>query len=148
MPSEAEKLSDAASFAAPKRSLKFQIIPFRARHLSLIAPIVSPEMLELGRSAEQTGRGFTACLLGNPIGAAGVAIQRPGLGEAWALFSPLIRSRKLELYRAVASGLKEIIQETRIKKIYAVIQPNDEAAVRFIEHLGFKLSGHLYEKFL
>ena len=124
--------------------MELQIIPFRARHVSVIAPNVSEEMMILAECAERTGRGYTGCLLGDPVGCAGVAIQRAGMGECWALFSPIIKTMPLSLFRAVKKGLDEIILESRLTTLYAVVEPTDKSAARFMEHLGFEMKKHLY----
>lgn len=102
--------------------------------------------MDLAEQAQRAGHAFTACLLGDPIGAAGVAIMDGNQGQAWALFTPLIKTLPLGLYRAVSKGLREVIVETRLRKIYAVIDPEDEKAQRFMEHLGFRMQRLLYER--
>lgn len=117
--------------------MKLQIIPFRARHLPHIRPDVNPEMQDLAWVAQEAGNAFTACLLGEYIGAAGVIVRESNLAEAWAVFSPTIKTFKRDLYVAVKHGLQEIIDENKVKKVTALIDPADAAAKRFIEHLGF-----------
>jgi hypothetical protein len=125
--------------------MKIQVIPFRARHIPLIKPDVSEEWQELALTAQEHGRGYTACLRGDPIGAAGVRVLNSTTGEAWALFSPRIKTLPFSLYRSVSKGLNEIIAEEKLKKVWALVNPDDEAALRFMQHLGFAMSRHLYE---
>lgn len=42
--------------------------------------------------------------------------------------------------------MNEIIAEEKLVKIWAIVDPNDQAAVRFMQHLGFGLAKHVYEK--
>jgi len=103
-------------------------------------------MRQLALVGQNAGHAFTACALGRPIGAAGVTLQIAGRGQAWAIFSPLIRNRPVSLFRAVKHGLEEIIAETKVKKLYAVVDQDDEAAKRFMTHLGFHVKQHLFER--
>ena len=122
------------------------MIPFRARHVPLIKPDVSDEWQQLALEAQEEGRGYTACLMGDPIGCAGVRVHANNSGEAWALFSPLIKKLPLSLFRAVSKGLNEIIAEEKLTKVWSIVDPKDEAACRFMTHLGFGVAKHLYER--
>lgn len=124
--------------------MELQIIPFRARHVTSIAPLVSDEMKALATMAQTQGRGFTGCILGEPVGCAGIVVQRAGMGEAWALFSPILKTMPLSLYRAVKRGMDEIVLEMHLTKLYAVVEPGDERAANFMRHLGFEMKKHLY----
>jgi len=126
--------------------VEIQIIPFRARHVPLIRPDAGPEWIDLAEEAQEGGRGYTACLLGDPIGAAGVRVHGNGIGEAWALFSPLLKTMPKALFKNVSKGLNEIIVEEKLKKIWALVDPEDEIAQRFIERLGFHMKHWIYEK--
>ena len=131
--------------------MQLQVIPFRARHIPEIRPDVDESMKRLAAIAEDRGWAWTACLLGTPVGAAGVAIEpapkgeRPERGEAWALFSPVVKTMPISLYKAVSKGLAEVKAETRVKYIAAIVEPGDAAAGRFMRHLGFNLAKHLYD---
>lgn len=126
--------------------MNVQIIPFRARHVPLIKPEAGKEWLELAEAAQENGRGYTACLLGDPIGAAGVRLHAQGIGEAWALFSPLIKAMPKSLFKSVSKGLNEIIAEEKLTKIWALVDPEDETAQQFMEHLGFRMKHWIYER--
>ncbi len=124
-----------------------QIIPFRARHLREIVPEMDNDLMELAKVAEQAGHAFTACLLGNPIGAAGITLTSNNTGQAWTFFSPLIKSMPKLLFKTVKDKLDEVIVETRLNKIYAVTTINDPIAQRFMKHLGFPPpTQYLYER--
>lgn len=121
------------------------MIPFRARHVPLINPGVEDWQMGLYLAAERSGRGYTACLLGDPIGCAGVWIDGKE-GRVFAEFSPLIKAMPVQLYKAVKKGLAEIIEETRPECFYTLVDPKDPAAVRFMTHLGFTPGMQMYEK--
>jgi len=110
-----------------------QIIPFRARHVWEIGPWpITPAMAEMAYMAEQTGPAFSGCLYGRAIGAGGVSIQQPGIGEAWTLLTPLIRLCPLALHRAVKSHLVKIVAD--LDEVWAVCS-HDE---KWLHKLGFK----------
>ena len=106
--------------------------------------------MALGRIAESYGWAKTGMLCGDPVGAAGVAIRREhasqkiGTGEVWALFSPVIKTLPKALYKATALGLAEVKRETGVMDMWALCLPGDQAAARFLEHLGFTLEFHRY----
>lgn len=91
----------------------------------------------------EEGPGYTAMLLGQPIGAAGVSILRPGVGEAWAIFSPLIKTMPFAIHRNVKKILARIIAEQHLRRVHAAIDPQDKIAVRWIGRLGFQREGTL-----
>jgi hypothetical protein len=109
-----------------------------------INPAVSEDMLRLAEIAESRAWAWTAMLLGQPVGAAGVAIS-DGRGEAWALFSPVIKTLPVGLYKAVGQGLAEIKAESGVSLIVATVAAEDAQAGRFLKHLGFDLTKHWYE---
>jgi hypothetical protein len=100
---------------------------------------VSEEWRQLALTAQELGCGYTACLLGDPIACAGMRIDAADrTGEAWSLFSPVIKAMPLSLFRIVSKGLNEVIAEEKLKLVWSIIDPNNETAVRFIRHLGFE----------
>lgn len=103
-------------------------------------------MKKLAQYCEANGYGYTACLAGVPIGAAGLALHDYNVGEAWAYFSPRIKDFPLSLYRAVAAGFAEARAKAgKLETIFCYIDPADETAQRFIKRLGFGLTRHVYE---
>lgn len=125
---------------------RFQIIPFRPRHVRWIKPDATESMIKLAEYAAENGFSYTACLLGTPIGAAGMCLKEANTAELWAMFTPMFKSMPVTLYRAVI----EKFAETRAKigpleKLYAIVDPGDEAAIRFVKRIGGKMTKHVYE---
>jgi hypothetical protein len=125
--------------------MKIQLIPFRARHVALIRPDVDPAMMALAQAAERSGRGYTACLMGDPIGCAGVWMHGKD-GQVFSYFSPLLKRMPVQLFKAAKRGLAEVIEELKPESLYARIDENDQAAVRFITRLGFDPTHRIYER--
>lgn len=126
-------------------SMKIQLIPFRARHVPLIRPNVDDITMALALESERSGRGYTACLLGDPIGCAGVWLHGKE-GQVWALFSPLIKTMPVQLYKACKKGLDEVITEIQPTLLYARVDEADAQAARFMKRLGFAPTHRLYER--
>lgn len=123
--------------------MKFQIIPFRVRHVKLIRPDASDDMMALALAAERSGRAYTACLVGDPIGAAGVWMHGQE-GQVWTLFSPLIKRQPVQLYKLVREKLEEVTNEFKPRLLYARCIRTDPQAVRFLQRLGFDIAPYDY----
>ena len=108
-----------------------QIIPFRARHLKEILPDATEEQQWMALLAQESGPGYTAFLFGKAVGAAGVSIQKPGLGEAWAIFTPLLKFYPLWLHRECKARLAKI----QGIQVYAQAENCNE---KWLMRLGFK----------
>lgn len=136
-----------ASFAGLRKSsgVTLQIIPFRARHVPLINPSVSAEMMELAELAESHGHAWTACILGDPVASAGMVLQVGGSAEVWTILSPLVKCYPLQLCKQIKAHLEMTIAELKPTRVYAVIDPNSETAKRFVELFGFRMSKHIYD---
>lgn len=118
--------------------MELQVIPFRAAHMALVNPNVPAEIMRLAVIAENESVAKTLCVLGDPVGCAGVRFNDDArIGEAWALFSPVVKRMPLGLFRAVTNGMREVIAQHRLDSIIAIVDPKDLAAQRFMEHLGF-----------
>lgn len=129
-------------------ALKLQIIPFRVRHLAEINPTLSAKAMAIARRAEECGIAWTACLLGDPVGAAGMEIGPNGIAQVWTEFSPLIKTMPKAFFQATRNYLEKAIAEHSPETLQAIVDENDDSAVRFIEHLGFprKERKFLYER--
>lgn len=126
--------------------MEIQLIKFKARHIREMAPdLTDPAFLELAELAEESG-GYTACLLGDPIAAAGIAVGPNGLGQAWAYFTPVMKQFPLRMARMVRRCMDEIIIEKNIHTVFSLVQPHDKVALAFMEHLGFTLAYAYMEK--
>lgn len=131
--------------------MELQVIQFRAAHIPIINPNASTELLDAALLMEMESnedesttptvvcRAATLCLGSVPIACAGVRIVSHRVGEAWAIFSPLSKRFPVGLFKAVSSGLEKIIADLRseMDRLIALVDPKDEAAQRFMEHLGF-----------
>jgi hypothetical protein len=96
-----------------------------------IKPDVDVEFYMMALKAQESGPGFTVCLYGQPIGAAGISIQKPGYGEAWSILGPLIKRFPVFLHRTVKSEMRRIA--AGLNEVWAVCEPGNSA---WLERLG------------
>ena len=95
-------------------------------------------MLELAKVAELNGVGWTACILGEPIGCAGMAVRSPYFGEPWAIFSPILKDCFAKtLYKLTKRYLEEALAKIAPLPAVSIIDKDNTAGRRFVEHLGF-----------
>jgi hypothetical protein len=107
------------------------VIAFRARHVLDIKPDADSRMMALAQIAEQSGPAWSGFLYGVAIGAGGVSIQRPGIGEAWTIFNPRIKAFPLFLHRTIKSHLESIAPN--LEEVWATCKDDGEWLVK----LGF-----------
>jgi len=127
--------------------VKLQIIPFRVRHLDVIKPDVTPEHRAIAAKVEK--HAFTGCLLGDPVGCAGVYVDELGIGWAWTEFTPLLKAAcKIQLARTVKRLLDEVALEVPIRTIRIEVDPLDNKAMQFAKWLGFNMDKpqHIYSR--
>lgn len=89
-------------------------------------------MYRMAWRAQESGPAFTACLYGHAIGAAGVSIQKPGVGEAWTIFTPLLkRMFPLTMHKLVKKLLIE--HAAALNEVWAVCRDDG----KWLKILGF-----------
>ena len=89
--------------------------------------------MALAQIAEQSGPAWSGFLYGVAIGAGGVSIQRPGIGEAWTIFNPRIKAFPLFLHRTIKSHLESIIEN--LDEVYSV----SSGDCKWLVKLGFEM---------
>lgn len=129
--------------------VKLQIIPFKASHLREVKPDIAEPMVDVAQYAETCGWSYTACVCGIKVGCAGIMIERNGIGQLWAVFSPLIKGMRFQLFKECRRLLLENLREHRseIDCLYALVDIGDEQAERFVKHLhkAFHVKRMMYE---
>ena len=89
------------------------------------------------------GLGFTAFVNGRPICAGGVVLLRQGVGEAWALTTPLVEAHRLVVARFAMVGLPAIVKALELHRVQVSVQRCHHASQRLVERLGFTREGLL-----
>lgn len=124
--------------------MNVQVIPFRARHVPIIKPDVSEFEMARAYRDEKIAYAKTVCLLGDPMGCGGITPFEDGSAEAWALFSPLSKCFGKAMFKACKQGILEAERELNPTVLFARADLEDEAAQRFLQHLGYKAACYLY----
>lgn len=116
-----------------------RVIPFQAEHYldaSRGLPVLG-DRLETGQAFARTGPAWTG-MIGDAIGGcAGIMILLPGVGEAWAVLTPLGCQHMRFIHRAVRDGLATIIREHGLRRVQARVLADFAPGRRWAAHLGF-----------
>lgn len=67
----------------------------------------------------------------------GIAVLWPGLGEAWAILTPLGKRHPLVVTRAIARALDRTMRLWRLRRVQADVSAMNSSACRWVELLGF-----------
>ncbi len=120
---------------------KLRIVPFEPVHYLEATkgwPVLVMPPEESAVIYAKAGPAWTG-LVDNAVAAcAGVAIQYAGVGEAWAVWTPLGRQHLRDVHRAVRKGLVEIIASHGLRRIEARILVDFWAGRLWAQHLGFE----------
>ena len=88
------------------------------------------------------GPAWTLFHLEKIIASAGFYIMWPGVAEAWLMTTPLVYQYPVSFIK----GTKEVfrrIDTIGLKRIQATVKSEDRRAVKYLEHLGFKIEGFM-----
>jgi hypothetical protein len=91
------------------------------------------------------GPAFTGWYEGTIVVIAGITILWPGHGEAWALFSKNFKDHKYFIHRESLRHIRWLAAKHNLRRIQASSLQENEAANRWLEHLGFKPEGEMPE---
>lgn len=86
----------------------------------------------------ETSWGFTGLEEGRTVGSAGLFVPERGVGEAWALFTPLARQRGVKVLRLLHRGLAQMAVNLGLHRIQARVRADFDLGRRLIESLGFE----------
>lgn len=80
---------------------------------------------------------FTGRYRGQIVGAGGVMIPYPGVGEAWAIGTPLVYQHKMFFHRTVKRLLKMVVDQQNLRRIQVCVLSTYEQGQTWVEALGF-----------
>ena len=108
-------------------------------HLRAIQPEIPDVGLKLLGHYIRSGPALAALLPdGRVFGAAGIAVQYPAVGDAWAAPSQLVREHPMLYARTIRRILAKFAQDLGLHRIQTVVDPRIPAYMRWIEWLGFE----------
>jgi hypothetical protein len=122
------------------------VVPFQPWHAIWLTlqrsqqDLASTLTLEYGHSLRLSGPCYTAFAGGTVIACAGVVEIWKGRAQVWSLLSD-----QFPVYRkAIHKAVKTFLRDYRMRRLECVIDPNNPAARRWAEHLGFEFEGYMY----
>lgn len=90
-----------------------------------------------GRAPSTRARAITARLEGRPVGIGGFVYQEDGTIWASMLATPEVRRYPTAVYRGAKMAMR-LAARLRLRRIFALADPTEPAAERFLERLGFR----------
>ena len=75
--------------------------------------------------------------------AGGVVMLREGVGEAWALTTPLVSEYRISIARCAIKYLGGMIERLNLHRVQASIQETHKDSIKFMEYMGFEFEGTL-----
>ena len=95
-------------------------------------------LLKQGEFQEKAGPAFSAFENGKILGAAGVGILWPGVGEAWVCASEEVVAKTLWFHKTIKRTLYNIIEYLNLHRVQTAVEVNFEIGKKWAERLGFK----------
>jgi hypothetical protein len=123
-----------------------RVIPFHVEHyLEAVQgmPVIG-DPTENGRCFERAGPAWTGMIGDAVAGCAGVALLSPGVGEAWAVLTPLGLGHMRWIHRAVRDALRAIIAEHRLRRVQARVIADFFPGRLWAAHLGFREESRMF----
>ncbi len=112
--------------------------PFKAEDGLEIIGKNAERFVDLLVQLEMNGPGFTGRLPdGRILGAAGMTQIAPWVADFWLIPSPWVKDFPLAFHRVVLGKFKELLSQTRARRIQGVVDPRFPERVRWIERMGF-----------
>lgn len=117
-------------------------MPYEVAHYrqvtSGLSPLVGVTSDEVAWAYKHRGVAYTGFVDGEIAGCAGVLVQWPGMGEAWAILTDVGRAHPIFVHRVVSRTLREIIVHSRLRRVQADVVAAFAVGRRWVERLGFE----------
>jgi len=78
---------------------------------------------------------------GRVIGCVGMIMLWQGVGQAWAVFSPLVKEYGIAVSRAVKRMISHGFDEYCLDRLQIIVQPEEEKNITWAWFLGFEEEG-------
>lgn len=89
----------------------------------------------------QSGPSYAGFVAGRLAVVAGVAMESPGVGLAWAVLTDVGRQHPIFVHRTVVRHLRAIVDEYRLRRVTARCVRDFYLARRWVHTLGFTKEG-------
>ena len=123
-----------------------RVIPFHVEHYldASRRMAVLGDRERIGQTFATEGPAWTG-MIGDAIGGcAGIMILSPGVGEAWAVLTPLGLAHMRFMHRAVREGLRTIIADHGLRRVQARVVADFFPGRLWVAHLGFQEESRMY----
>ena len=110
----------------------------RVEQPELLAVARGYELREMIRGQAEIGTAMTIFYHGEPIAVVGVVYFWNGVGELWSLFDEKSRSLPATMLRTGKSYCDIATRYLRLHRLQITVRTDDNRAIRYAEHLGFK----------
>ena len=124
---------------------KFIVVPFEPAHY-LEAVSGAPYEGDPEASAEvyyKAGPAWTGLVDGAVVACAGIMLLWPGLGEAWAVWTPRGRAHIRSIHRAVRDGMRDIVDDHHLRRVQAKVVEGFWEGRLWANHLGFNIEARM-----
>jgi hypothetical protein len=131
---------------------KVELIPFKAEHLQAatlreddggLRKIGGADWAKCLAANEADGPAWTVLVDGILVGAGGIRIFWPGVGEAWAVFPAGMERFAREILSTSRRQLWTAIRDHGLWRVQATARADFPGAQNFLEHLGFQIEANL-----
>jgi hypothetical protein len=127
------------------------LVQFKKEHIALIGDpfhdrLSLPELARnphYGLMLEKAGSGYTAFEGGQAVGACGILLLWPGVGQAWAYLGAAAKCHPTIVHRSVRRGLTLLMEQSGLRRVQTEVLTEDDAARAWIKRLGFAFEGHM-----
>jgi len=121
------------------------VVPFEEWHLDFLR--LQPSQLALsstltlahGRALQVAGPCYSAFAGARVLACAGIVEFWPGRSQVWSLLAHDWTRYTKTIHRAV----KQFLAGYHVRRLECIVDPRDDAAQRWAEHLGFHFEGRM-----
>lgn len=125
---------------------KIIIMPYEADHVIrekglIVSGIPDDALIDWAKKHEINGIAWSGFAEGHLVAAGGVHFYWPGVGEAWTFMTSSLHKYRFSVHKHVYRLLNDIINRHKLYRVQAVINASHQAALDWIEALGFEKEG-------
>lgn len=106
------------------------------RKLDMMTYLNFPDPVAISQNLGK-GPAFTGTSNGDIIACAGVLIFWKGVGEGWAVTSPLVEKYKLTFAKVIHEKLTEIIKNYSLERVQTVVDAEHKISQEWLKRMGF-----------
>jgi len=93
------------------------------------------------------GPAFTGVNSEKIVACAGIVPMWKGVGEAWAVTSPLVERHGLFFAKEIWKRLNALIEIMELERVQTTVHVKHEKSIKWVERMGFKNEGKM-EKYI